>query len=134
MEKAAITTHEELQAHIAELRATLDVQGMALNNHFSEFVQSISPFEAVKSSIHELVADKEVQFDLVKGGLNLGANFLIERIFNRNHDVKGFLSSTVIEKVSSSFIQANAASIMVGITKLFSKKQPAEDDSDEVCD
>lgn len=134
MEKAAITTHEELQAHIAELRTKLELQGIALNDHFSEFVHSISPFEAVKSSIHELVADKEVQFDLVKGGLNLGANFLIERIFNRNHDVKGFLSSTIIEKVSSSFIQANAASIMVGVTKLFSKKQPAEDASDEVCD
>jgi hypothetical protein len=101
MEKAAITTHEELKIHIAELREIREAQGLALNDHFREFVHSISPFEAVKSSIHELVADKGVQLDLVKGGLNLGANFIIERIFNKDHGVKGFISSTIIEKVSS---------------------------------
>lgn len=124
MGKAAISTHADLIAHIVDVRINLETQGIALKEHFKEFVHTISPFEVAKSSIHALVNDKEVQFDLIKGGMNLGSNFIIERIFNKDHGIKGFLSSVILEKVSSSFIQANAANIIVGISKLFSKKQP----------
>ena len=81
-----------------------------------------------KSAIHELVEDKGVQFDLIKGGMNLGANYLIETVFNKQGSIKGFLSSMVLEKLSSTFIQANAGNIIMGVTGLFSRKQNENDE------
>lgn len=129
MEKAAISTHADLLSHIMEIRASKDAQEASLKVAFKELALSLSPVEVAKSSIHNLVNDKGVQFDLIKGGMNLGSNFLIDTIFKKQSGIKGFLSSIIMEKVSSSFIQANAANIIVGVTKLFSKKQPDSEQS-----
>ncbi|OFZ08194.1 MAG: hypothetical protein A3D92_07100 [Bacteroidetes bacterium RIFCSPHIGHO2_02_FULL_44_7] len=130
MEKAEISIHAELVLLIEDVRNSKDRQEMELKVSFKEFAHTLSPIEVAKSSIHGLVNDKGVQFDLVKGGLNLGVDFLINKFFNKNSSIKGFLGTMALEKVSSSFIQANAASMIVGITTFFSKKQEEKDEND----
>lgn len=130
MEKEEISIHAELVLLIQEVRISKDLQEVELKKSFKEFAQAFSPIEVAKSSIHDLVNDKDVQFDLLKGGMNLSANYLIEKVFNRQGSIKGFLSSIALEKASSSFIQANAASIFVGLTKLFSKKKEKKNEND----
>ncbi len=122
MEKVAVSTYEELKSLIGLVKESKDRQEMELKECFKGFAHALSPVEVVKSSLDKLVNDKEVQFDLVKGGLNLGTSYLINAVFNRKGTVKGFIGSTVMGKLTSTFIQANAGSIIVGITSLFKRK------------
>ncbi len=55
--------------------------------------------------------------------MNLGANYFISSVFNQQGSFKGFLNTLVLEKLSSTFIQANAGQIIIGVAGLFSKKQ-----------
>lgn len=123
MEKEAISIHADLAHLILQLRESKDNQEMALKESFKNFAHALSPVEVAKSTLHELVKDKEVQFDLVKGGMNLGANYFISSVFNQQGSFKGFLNTLVLEKLSSTFIQANAGQIIIGVAGLFSKKQ-----------
>ena len=118
MENIKITNHTQLQLHIMHLKSKKISQEIELKHSVKEFVYSISPLSIVKDSLHSLVQDKEVRFDMAKVGLNLGANFLIEKVVGRSKSFKGFLSSILIEKISSSFINSNASSIISGISKI----------------
>jgi hypothetical protein len=126
MEKATISTYTDLQSLIALVRESKDRQEEELKESFKKFAHALSPVEVTKSTIHELVKDKEVQFDLVKGGMGLGASYLIEGLFNKRLGIKGFLGSMVLEKLSSSFIQANAGNIIIGVTSWLSAKNKAD--------
>lgn len=118
MENIKITNHAQLQLHIMHLKSKKLSQEIELKHSVKEFVYSISPLSIVKDSLHSLVQDKEVRMDLTKVGLNIGANFLIDKVVGRNRSIKGFLSSILIEKISTSFINSNASSIISGISKI----------------
>lgn len=128
METPIILKHTDLKLLIEKVRESKEIQERELKESFKDFAHALSPVEVAKSTLHTLVKDKEVQFDLVKGGLTLGANFIIGSIFNRNNSVKGFLSTILLEKVSSSLISANTSQIIVGITDLFSEKSNNKED------
>lgn len=133
MERTTVSSHAELTQLILITRESKDRQETALADCFRDFADSLSPFEVMKSAVHKLTEDKGVQFDLVKGGMNLGANFLIEKVFNKG-GIKGFMSSVVLEKLSSSFISANAGGILTGITNFFSPKEKQSDPQNESKD
>jgi len=115
-----ISTHDDLKLRIEKVREAKEVQDMELKESFKELADALSPIQVAKSTLHEFVNDKEVQFDLVKGGLNLGADFIIEKVFDKQNSIKGFLSSVILEKISASFIQKNAPQIVIGITQFMS--------------
>jgi len=94
-------------------------QEIELKVKVKEFVYTLSPVSIVKNSLRDLVSDKDVRFDMAKVGLNVGANFLIDKVVGRNRSIKGFLGSLLIEKVSSSFINNNTSSIVSVFSKLF---------------
>lgn len=123
MEKSSISTHADLKSLIELVKESKNRQEVDLKESFKNFAHALSPVQVTKSTIHELVKDKEVQFDLVKGGMNLGANYLLNTIFNKEGSVKGFLGFTVLEKLTSTFIQANTGNIIIGITSLFKRKK-----------
>lgn len=130
MENKTLNNHSELALHIQQVRKLKESQEVELKVSFKEFTNTLSPVQVLKSGLHALIEDKEVQVDLLTGGLNLSANFIIENVMN-THNIKGFLGAKLLEKVSSSFIQNNAPSILMGITKLFSGGFNQEDDFDE---
>jgi hypothetical protein len=117
MQNKNITNHAELLLRIMELKSEIVFEKSELNNKFKQFLYNLNPISIVKDSIHELARDKEIQFDLTKVGLNVGANFLIDQILGRNKSIKGFLSSVLIEKFSNTFINKNASGIISGISK-----------------
>lgn len=122
MENIKITNHTQLQLHIMHLKSKKLSQETELKHSVKEFVYSISPIAIMKDSLHSLVQDKEVRMDMAKVGLNIGANFLIDKVVGRNRSINGFLGSLLIEKISTSFINSNSNSIVSGISKLFSAK------------
>ncbi len=121
MENKKILNHTELSMCIMQLKSDILLQEDELKHKFKEFLFTLNPISIVKDSIHQLARDKEVQFDLTKVGLNVGANFLIDQVLGRNRSIKGFLSSLLVEKFSNTFINKNASGIISGISKLLSK-------------
>lgn len=122
MENIKIINHTQLQLHIMHLKSKKLSQEIELKHSVKDFVYSISPLSIVKDSLHSLVQDKEVRFDIAKVGLNIGANFLIDKVVGRGKSIKGFLGSIIIEKISSSFINGNVSSIISGISKMIHPK------------
>jgi len=109
----------ELQILLLKMDKTRQEEKLKLN--VKEFINALSPASIVKNSLHELAGDKEVQVDLLKVSLNTGANFLIDKVLGKNKSIKGFLSSLLVEKVSSSLINNNASKIVSKIGQLLNR-------------
>lgn len=129
MEKIKISSHTELVMRIMNLKAEKYTREEELRYSFKEFVYTLNPVSLVKESLHNLAEDREVKFDMAKIGINLGANFLIDKIMGRNRSIKGFLSSVLIEKLSSLFLNNNnnISKIISEVSKLLHPK--SEQDS-----
>jgi hypothetical protein len=124
METIKITTHTELALRIMHLKSQKFAELEKFERSLKEFVVMHSPVMLIKDSLHELVGDKEVKFDLTKAGLNMGTNFLINKVLGNS--VPGFLGTMLLEKISSSLINSNASKIISGITKLVQKKKQSD--------
>ena len=122
MDNTKITSHAHLKLLIVQLKSERSVQEAELKHKVAEFVVALNPLSILKNSLHDLAGDKEVQQGLVKTGLNLGTNFIIEKILGRNRSVKGFLSSILAEKISATVINNNISKIISGISKLISHR------------
>jgi hypothetical protein len=121
MESREISTHTELAVRIMHLKAEKFRQEEVLKHSFREFFYTLQPASIIKETLHELSQDKEVQFDLAKAGLNMGANFIIDRVLGKNRSIKGYLSSILIEKFSGSFINDNMTKILEGVGKFMNR-------------
>jgi hypothetical protein len=118
MENIEISGHTELIMQIMHLKQEKFRQEDELKYTFKEFVFTLNPISMVKNSLHDLAQDSEVQFDMAKVGMNMGANYIIERILGKNSSFKGFLSALIVEKVSAALINTNLTKIISGIRKL----------------
>ncbi len=123
MENTKISGHTELLLQIMHLKGEKFRQEEELKHSLKEFAYSLSPAQIVKDSLHKLASDKEVRVDLGKVGLNMGANFIIEKVLGRSNSIKGFLSSILVEKISGSIINNNSSKIISGISNLLFPKQ-----------
>ena len=123
MENINITNHTELQLHIKLLKAQKLSQEIEIKHAVKELITSLSAISMIKSSINEITHDKEIKFGIAKMGLNIGANYIIEKIVGRSKSIKGFLSSIIIEKISGAFINKNGSSIITSISNIIKPKE-----------
>jgi hypothetical protein len=123
MENSGISTYTELKLRIIHLKSEKAKQEEELKQSFKAFANSINPVSIVKESIHELARDKEVQVDLTKIVLNIGTNLIINKILGRDHSIKDFLSSLLIEKISGFLENKNVSQIVTGISNLLHKEK-----------
>ena len=72
MQNLEITTHAQLLSRIQQLKADKTQQEDDLKNAFHGFVHAINPVTIAKDSLHELAGNIDVQFDIIKMGLNMG--------------------------------------------------------------
>jgi len=121
-----LTNYSELTNRIQALKDEKILHEAKLKNVFEGFANSLNPVSMIKDSIHSLAGDKVVRLDLAKAGLNLGANFLIEQVIGRNRSIKGFLTSIVVEKFSTLFINKNGLGVIAGIKNMLLKKPEQE--------
>ncbi|HEV7231016.1 MAG TPA: hypothetical protein VGO45_06800 [Bacteroidia bacterium] len=131
MERQEISTHTELAIRIMHLKAEKFRQEEVLKNSFREFFYTLQPATIIKETLHELSQDKEVQFDLAKAGLNMGANFIIDKVLGKNRSIKGYLSSLLLERVSGSFINDNVSKIMEGVGKFFKRNNQKTENNNQ---
>ena len=118
MENAEIRDHKELTLRIIRLKAEKHRQEEELRQEVRELVKSFDHVSILKTYLHELAVDKEVQFDLARVGINMGAGFLINKVLGRNGSIKGFLSSILLEKLSSLLTGSTLSGIVSGISRM----------------
>lgn len=106
-ENTNIVSYAELQLRINDLRNVKKQEEADLKNTFSVFKQSLNPTSILKKTIHNLTQDKEVQGDIIKSGLNMGVDILINKFFGKYSSVKGFINSTIAENIYSKFNTSN---------------------------
>lgn len=117
-----ISNYRELELKIAELNQQKLIEEKELENSIHMFIKTINPVDMLKNSLTTLTKDKTTQIDLAKLGLNLGANFIIEKALGKNESIKGFLSSVALELFSTPFINSNSSKLIKGISNLFNRK------------
>ena len=118
MNRPQISNLADLELHVQHLKTQKRQQETELKTTFNELIDTLNPVSIAKESLHKLAGDLEVQFDVVKMGLNVGANLIIDKVLGKHQSIKGFLSSIVMEKLSTIVINNNATDIVLGITDL----------------
>ena len=117
-----ISNYRELELKIVELNQQKLIEEKELENSIHSLIKTINPVDILKNSLTTLTKDKTTQIDLAKLGLNLGANFIIEKALGKNESIKGFLSSVALELFSTPFIYSNSSKLIKGISNLFNRK------------
>jgi hypothetical protein len=98
------SAYTDLQLQIDTLTKEKSVKENEIKIQFTEIITKANPINIFKEYIQGITADKDLELNVSKIGLNLGTNFLIEKILGRNRSIKGFLSSMLVERFSSSLI------------------------------
>jgi hypothetical protein len=123
MEDKLITSHTDLSLRIMHLKSEKFRQEEALKHDFQELLYTLNPVSVLKESLHDMAEEKEVQLDLVKVGLNMGANLIIDKVLGKNRSIKGFFSSLIVEKLAASFINKNSSKVLSGIAHVLHPRE-----------
>lgn len=113
-----ITDYASLQQSIRQLKVLKLHQKEMLRADITGLVSTLNPVELVKDSLHNLVTDKGVQFDLVKMGLNLSAELISARLFGRYSSLPVFLGLKAVEKIGSFFLKGKTTKVNTAIRKM----------------
>ncbi len=113
----AITSHATLLERMEELKAERTIHERKLQEISKEFVESLNPAKKVKRFFHEMAADKDIQTDLSKIAVTAGSDFLIGKTFGKYRSIAGFVSSLVIENVSSGFLNKHIYNFINNVKK-----------------
>lgn len=114
METTQLSSHAELLLRIEELKAKKHSQEVLL---IDKFMIITSSFDFL-SLLNKGSMNKNHEFDLVKVGLNTGANLLINLVLGKNRSIKGFLSSVLVQRFASVLINNNLSTIVSGVQNL----------------
>ncbi len=117
-----ITGYQDLQERIEDLRNESSKAQQDMESAFDRVVTGLDPVTLVKSSVQQLSRDHGLKMDVVKAGMNMGANFLIDKIMGRRKSLKGFLSSILLEKYSQLFIEKGVPGIIQAVANTLKTK------------
>ena len=131
MENNKISNYSELILRIEYLKSEKVKQEEELKVTFKEFVKTLDPIEMMKQSLHKLAEDKEVQVDLTRVGVSIGVNYLINKILYKSNNIKGFLSSVLVNLLSSALTNENISKIITKITDLIHPKADEQNEDEQ---
>jgi hypothetical protein len=112
MEKTEITCHAELLSRILYLKSERLRQEEDLKRSFKDFAFNFDPASMMRGSMNERAQERNVLFKLVKVGLNMASNFVIDQVLGKRRSFKGFLSSLLVEEFSALLINSNIVKII----------------------
>ncbi|MGB4414464.1 MAG: hypothetical protein WBI53_06215 [Paludibacter sp.] len=117
MENKQITNHAALMSRIVELKADKSVQEVTLRITFLEMISTLDLMSIFRGKKSE-----EAPLDLVKTGVNIALDLIIDMMLGKHRSVKGFLSSILVENFSRIMINNNLINIISGISSLLNRK------------
>ncbi|MDO9152937.1 MAG: hypothetical protein Q7U47_04390 [Paludibacter sp.] len=120
MENTTIKNHAELLQRIEVLKTDRNYRKEELRFTFNKLVSLLDLI-----SIFKKTPEKEQPIDIVKTGVNMAINLIVDLIFGKHRSIKGYLSSVLVEKFTTILIDNNLINIISGINSFFhrNKKQ-----------
>jgi hypothetical protein len=92
MTNTVISNHEDLLMQIEYLKAEKLKKESGLKVSFNEFMESVHPVNIVKKTLSDLVNDNEIKNKVVRAGLTIGTNYIINYIMLKQKMLKQFFS------------------------------------------
>jgi len=115
-----ITNYIELKQSIQELQVAKLNQEDLIKQNGRELIDILNPVNVIKKTINGLAHDTEVRQDALSAALNIGADFIIGKIFRSNKSVKGHILTEFLGKLSGSFLSGKMPTIKEFIYKAVS--------------
>lgn len=115
MENKEISNYPELMLHIMHLKQDKYRQEEDIKYTIRELIYLLNPMTIIKQGIHNMAEDAETRVDMLKVGLSMGTNMLINRVFRNKSGIVGLIGRVVLGKFSSSMIGTNLTRIVSGI-------------------
>jgi hypothetical protein len=117
-EPIIITNDTDLHYRIMKLSNLKEEQELVIKRNVRELVYSLHPSMMIKNLLNKLGGDKETRSNLKTLGLNLGKDFLINKIFGRSGSLKGFITSLFVKKATDYMINKHSDTISNGLHKV----------------
>lgn len=115
MENKEISNYPELVLHIMHLKQDKFKQEEDIKYTIRELIYLLNPINIIKQGIHNMAQDAETRVDMLKVGLSMGTNMLMNRILRNKSGIVGLIGRVVLGKFSSSVIGNNLTKIVSGI-------------------
>jgi len=106
-----ITNYVELRQSINELQAAKLNQEDLIKQNGRELIDILNPVNIIKKTISGLAHDAEVRQDALSAALNIGADFIIGKIFRSNKSVKGHVITEFLGRLSSNYLTGKMPAI-----------------------
>lgn len=115
MENKEISNYPELVLHIMHLKQDKFRQEEEIKYTIRELIYLLNPITIIKQGIHNMAEDAEARVDMLKVGLSMGTNMLMNRFLRNKSGIVGLIGRVVLGKLSSSVIGNNLTKIVSGI-------------------
>jgi hypothetical protein len=111
MENKEISNYPELVLYIMHLKQDKFRQEEEIKYTIRELIYLLNPVTMIKQGLHNLANDAEAKVDMVKVGLSMGANMLVNRIMRNKSGIAGMIGKVVLGKFSSTLVGRNLTKI-----------------------
>lgn len=119
-----ITNHAQLQLRIAELRMYKSIQEEELKVSLRDAFTTLNIISIFKN------ATVEQPLQLAKSAVNMTLDLIIDLVLGKHRSIKGFLSSILVERFTTSLVDNNLMNVISTITELIERFKKREKDSD----
>ncbi len=129
MKSNDIISKSDLTTRMVQLQAEKQVLEQQMKGSLEDLVDSISPARAIRNIVGDVLSDKEIHHNLTSLGLHMGANLITYKVLGKNKSIKGYLSSALVQQITTTLINNNMPAILTGINLLIDTV--LEDDEEE---
>jgi len=124
MENTVITNHTQLQLRIAELRMYKGIQEEELKITLKDAFSMLNIISIFKTT------SEEQPMQLAKSAVNMALDLIIDLVLGKHRSIKGFISSILVERFTTSLVDNNLYNVISTVTELFHRFKKRDNDSD----
>ena len=124
MENTVITNHTQLQLRIAELRMYKGIQEEELKIMLKDAFSMLNIISIFKTT------SEEQPMQLAKSAVNMALDLIIDLVLGKHRSIKGFISSILVERFTTSLVDNNLYNVISTVTELFHRFKKRDNDSD----
>lgn len=123
MGNSAPQSYRQLQIQIEQLQAVKAEQEALIQSSFRDFTLTLTPLSILKGSLSGFKSDPALTKDILKTGLNVSTDFLVDKVLYRSGDIKRLFLSVLVKKIAAPLINNSVTKLLSRFGKL---KQPAQ--------
>ena len=124
MENKVIINHVQLQLRIAELRMYKGIQEEELKLSLRDAFATLNFISIFKN------ATVEQPIQLAKSAVNMTLDLIIDLVLGKHRSIKGFLSSILVERFTTTLVDNNLMTIISTVTGLINRFKKRDVDSE----